>query len=136
MDKRFRARLLDRIAELNSDDEGERLMSYLDERAGAERQARYADRQKGQGKQRVAFWADPEQLEALRERYPGPRGGIDWSAVAQRAVADANSVQGLMGYLDKGLTLEALEGLSREDQRKLKGLFFHWLELVSMRLER
>lgn len=81
MDKRLEARLYDRLAELTMNDGG-RLMAHLEQAASdADRRAKHEAQRRAEGFQRVPIWVHRDELAALRERYPGPRGGVDWQAV-------------------------------------------------------
>lgn len=60
--------------------------------SGAERQARLAARRRADGSERACFWASARDLEALRRAYPGPRQGIDWTAVVGAALGAAAGV--------------------------------------------
>jgi hypothetical protein len=55
--------------------------------AGKERQQRLIRRRQTEGLRRTLFWASEADLEHLRDRFPGPRGGIDWTAVVRAALA-------------------------------------------------
>ena len=93
MDTRFRDKILDRIAELAQGNEA-RLLDYLDDKAmstGAERQARLTERRKAEGKRRVPAWLAAHEEAELKRLYPGPRGGIDWSAVIRAALDNSSS---------------------------------------------
>lgn len=86
MDKQLEARLYDRIAELTQGDGG-RLMDFLQNAAStAERQAKHEAKRKADGYQRIPIWVSHDELTALRTRYPGPRGGVDWRAVVAAAL--------------------------------------------------
>lgn len=81
MHARLRQRLYDRLEQLARGNEG-RLMDYLRKAStGAERQAKLKEQREAEGWRRVLIWAHETDLQALRERYPGPRGGIHWKAV-------------------------------------------------------
>jgi hypothetical protein len=87
MDKQLEARLYDRLVDLSQGDGG-KLMAHLAATASsAERQTRYEEKRRGEGFQRVPIWVHENELVALRQRYPGPRGGVDWSAVVQAALS-------------------------------------------------
>ena len=53
----------------------------------APRQQALRQRRQAQGQVRVTLWASQDEREALRQRYPGPRGGIDWQAIIAAALA-------------------------------------------------
>jgi hypothetical protein len=89
MDKQLEARLYDRLADLTRDDGG-RLMEHLETAAStAQRQTRHEQKRRAEGFQRVPIWVHESELAALRQRYPGPRGGVEWGAVIQAALGDA-----------------------------------------------
>jgi len=53
---------------------------------GRERQKALRDRRAALGVQRFEVWVDPERAEALRQRYPAERGGVDWARVIDQAL--------------------------------------------------
>ena len=86
MEKQLEARLYDRLAELTMNDGG-RLMAHLEYVASdADRRAQHEARRKAEGYRRVPIWVHRDELTALRERYPGPRGGVDWQAVVSASL--------------------------------------------------
>lgn len=56
-------------------------------KTGAERQAAFAVRQFEKGARLVKAWLSLSTVEALKDRYPGKRGGIDWEMVAEAALS-------------------------------------------------
>jgi hypothetical protein len=54
-----------------------------------ERNRRYELRLQAEGMRRIASWAPADAVEALRQAYPGRRGGIDWNAVIMAALDKA-----------------------------------------------
>ena len=52
----------------------------------AQRQQALKQRRHAQGQVRVTLWTSQEEREALRDRYPGPRGGIDWQTIIMTAL--------------------------------------------------
>ena len=86
MHKQFKDRLYDRLAALAADDGG-RLMGELNRLSAAERQKIFRDRRVAAGQTRALIWLNPAQSEALKLRFPGPRGGISWGAVIDAAMA-------------------------------------------------
>ena len=87
IDKRFTEKLLDRIAELSADNP-DRLTEYLStmEKTGPARQAKLRQSKRDDGLRRLELWTDDATIDALKERYPGPRGGIDWPALLEAAL--------------------------------------------------
>ena len=86
MDKRVESRLYDRLAELTQGDGG-RLMEHLQTSASmADRRAKHEAKRKAEGYQRVPIWVSHDEMTTLRNRYPGPRGGVDWGAVVAAAL--------------------------------------------------
>lgn len=82
------AAMLDRIAELGKGRE-DRTLSYLSagaKKSTAERQQLLKQRRKDAGLQRATVWASQTDLDALKAKYPGPRGGIDWQDVVRVAL--------------------------------------------------
>ena len=82
------ARMLDRIAELGKGNE-ERTLDYImnsDKPTSAERQAALIQRRTEAGQNRVTVWAAVSDLDALRAKYPGQRGGIDWQSIIDKAL--------------------------------------------------
>lgn len=56
-------------------------------KTGAERQAAFTARQGEKGARLVKAWLSVETISALKARYPGPRGGVDWEGVAEAALS-------------------------------------------------
>lgn len=54
----------------------------------SERQRDLKQRRKAEGIHRVMIWVSADDREALRQHFPGPRGGIDWQAVITAALRD------------------------------------------------
>ena len=52
----------------------------------ATRQADLKVRRLADGQRRIPIWVRGEDLAVLRSRFPGPRGGVDWQRVIDRAV--------------------------------------------------
>lgn len=51
---------------------------------------RYRDlmaRRKAEGTDREMLWLTANDRQALKERFPGPRGGIDWASAIQAALS-------------------------------------------------
>jgi hypothetical protein len=86
MDPKIAGRMLDRIADLSRGNE-QRTMEYI--MGGVERQKRLRENKAKGGLTRMELWMSDEQKAALRERFPGPRGGIDWDRVIQAATDSA-----------------------------------------------
>lgn len=55
-------------------------------RSGSERQRDLIERRQAAGVTRMTVWLSDLDKGALREHFPGPRGGIDWGAVVQAAL--------------------------------------------------
>lgn len=55
----------------------------------AERQRRLVAKRLTEGKKRALIWAPKPDLDALKDAYPGPRGGIDWQTIIQGALEKA-----------------------------------------------
>jgi len=90
MNPRFAAQLLDRIAELAKGKE-ERLFNYLEQKermtaTNAEHQQALRARREAEGLKRFTLWLNQQDSESLKQRYPGPKGGVDWSAVIRAAL--------------------------------------------------
>lgn len=77
--------MLDKIVELGKGRE-ERTLNYLSQKSAAERQQALVERRAQSGQARVTVWAQQAQLDALKGQFPGPRGGIDWQAVIDKAL--------------------------------------------------
>ena len=58
-----------------------------------DRQQDLIHRRQAQGLQRVTHWISREDREALRQRYPGPRNGIDWQQIIDAAIANKPALQ-------------------------------------------
>lgn len=91
MQQQFRERIYSRIETLAQGKE-ERLMDYLAKATtAAERQAKLRAQRESDGFKRVPIWIHESILHKLRERYPGPRGGVDWIAVIDKALEVKNA---------------------------------------------
>lgn len=86
MHTKIRDRLYDRLAALAGNDGG-RLMNEISRLSAAERQRAFRERRAAEGKRRAVLWITPAQGDALRSRFPGPRGGIEWNAVITAALS-------------------------------------------------
>jgi hypothetical protein len=60
-----------------------------------QRQQRLRDQRKESGLQRVTVWISNEDIDRLRKRFPGMRGGIDWAAIVAQAGGSANEPNAL-----------------------------------------
>lgn len=60
-----------------------------------QRQQRLRDQRKESGLQRVTVWISTEDIDRLRKRFPGMRGGIDWAAIVAQASGSANEPSAL-----------------------------------------
>jgi hypothetical protein len=60
---------------------------------GAQRQQRLKAKRQEAGQQFARFWVPASDLEALKQRFPGPRGGIDWPAVVAAALAPGGTAR-------------------------------------------
>ncbi len=79
-------KMLDRIVELGRGNE-KRTLDYLTGGAStAERQQALNRRRAEAGQHRVTVWTSIADLDALRAKYPGVRGGIDWQAIIDKAL--------------------------------------------------
>lgn len=54
---------------------------------GLERQKRLISNRLKAGMERLTIWVSSDDMKTLRELFPGPRGGADWKAVIDAAVA-------------------------------------------------
>lgn len=45
--------------------------------------------------QRVTVWISTDDIDRLRKRFPGMRGGIDWAAIVAQASGSANEPSAL-----------------------------------------
>lgn len=52
----------------------------------AERQAATKQRKRQEGYSQIPIWVHVTQRNQLMQQFPGPRGGIDWSAVIDTAI--------------------------------------------------
>ena len=92
MNVTMQRRMLARLAELGGDDT--RLTEYIEllesqRQARADAAARTRKRRHAAGLRRAEGYVTARQHEALRVRFPGPRGGVDWQAVADAALEAA-----------------------------------------------
>jgi hypothetical protein len=80
-------KMLDRIVELGRGNEN-RTLGYITGGGAstAERQKALNRRRAEAGQHRVTVWATVPDLDALRAKYPGVRGGIDWQSVIDKAL--------------------------------------------------
>ncbi len=58
-------------------------------KSAAERQRASIERRKAEGEVRTTLWIKPDTLEALKARFAGPRGGVNWEALFLAALAPA-----------------------------------------------
>ncbi len=58
-------------------------------KSSLERQLALIEKRKAEGLKRFCFWCAPADVEVLRGRYPGERGGVDWQAVIKAALTPA-----------------------------------------------
>lgn len=54
--------------------------------SGTDRQKRLISKRKSEGMERMTIWVSVTDINALRDRYQGPRKGIDWQAVIRAAL--------------------------------------------------
>ena len=55
----------------------------------SERAARLAEKRRIEGWGQFKVWTPPgTPIDQLRERFPGPAGGIDWPAVIKAALSE------------------------------------------------
>lgn len=84
---------LDRLAkehpELLGPSSPEEWEAILTAQNGSERQKRLIARRQAAGMSRLSIWLTDAEVDALRNRYPGPRGGVDWRAVVAAALRGA-----------------------------------------------
>ena len=76
--------VLDRIVSLDRGDG--RFSEYLRMKSGSERQKALKDSRKASGQRLSNVWLPAVSLDQLREKFPGPRGGINWLAVVEAAL--------------------------------------------------
>ena len=60
--------------------------AILKAKSGSERQKALEAKRKGEGYQRIPIWIHKNELADLRQKYPGPRGGIDWPKAVRAAL--------------------------------------------------
>lgn len=53
---------------------------------GLERQKHLISSRIKGGMKRLTIWVSSDDMEALRETFPGPRGGADWKRIAEAAL--------------------------------------------------
>ena len=75
---------LDRIAILTRSDE--RFNRYLRMKTGAERQKSLKQSKLEAGMRILNVWLPEKIIEQLKQKFPGPRGGIDWLSAAKAAI--------------------------------------------------
>lgn len=56
-------------------------------RTDTQRQKRFAENRRQAGLRALKLWLPEADIAALREAFPGPRGGIDWSRVVAQALS-------------------------------------------------
>lgn len=82
MDARFRDRLYSRLIELTKHDEGRFMIHLAEEQApNVKRQARFTASKQAAGYRRIPVWIHDDDLQTLKKRFPGERGGVDWQSV-------------------------------------------------------
>ncbi len=59
--------------------------------SGAERQRLLKKARKAEGIRARKVWLSDADMDVLKARYPGPRGGIDWTAVICAALNPASA---------------------------------------------
>ncbi len=57
--------------------------------SGTERQKRLIAKRRSEGIERVTIWVSSTDIEFLRQRFPGPRNGINWTAAVHSALASS-----------------------------------------------
>lgn len=60
--------------------------AILKAKTGSARQKALEAKRKAEGYQRVPIWIHRNELADLRQKYPGPRGGIDWPRAVRAAL--------------------------------------------------
>lgn len=75
---------LDRIAVLARDDG--RLEDYISMKSASERQRTLKEARMAAGMKPSNVWLPVALLEQLKQKFPGPRGGIDWVAAIKAAL--------------------------------------------------
>jgi hypothetical protein len=69
-------------------------MAHLEQAASdADRRAKHEAQRRAEGYRRVPIWVHRDELDALRARYPGPRGGVDWQAVVRAALRQGHEIE-------------------------------------------
>ena len=68
----------------------------------AQRQQSLKQRRHAQGQVRVTLWTGRDTLEELRQRYPGPRGGVDWQAIIAAALGKSENRDVKLPSIAKG----------------------------------
>jgi hypothetical protein len=66
--------------------------AILKAKTGSERQKALEAKRKAEGYQRVPIWIHKNELVDLRQKYPGPRGGIDWPKAVRAALQTSTEV--------------------------------------------
>lgn len=56
------------------------------QKLAANRQAELRQRRKAEGVKRETIWLSDNHRAALKQRFPGPRAGIDWEHVVEAAL--------------------------------------------------
>lgn len=56
-------------------------------KSSSARQAALTERRVAAGWRRIPVWLEARDIDLLRRRFPGPRGGIDWKAVIKQATS-------------------------------------------------
>lgn len=75
---------LNRIAHIARPDG--RLEDYIGMKTGSERQKALKEARIASGMKGSNVWLPVKVLDQLKEKFPGPRGGIDWLAVVKSAL--------------------------------------------------
>ena len=77
---------LDRIAKIAKTDG--RLEDYIIMKSGSERQKALKESRLAAGMKVSNVWLPEPMLEQLKQKFPGPRGGVDWLAVVKSALLE------------------------------------------------
>ncbi len=81
---------------------------------------------------RTTVWIERNDIEALKEQFPGPKGGVDWTSVIKAALTTSPaSDDGELERLRR--KIRALERYAVETARRHKEVLDDWRQLADQK---
>ncbi len=99
-------------------------------KSSLERQLALIEKRKVEGLKRFCFWCAPADVEVLRGRYPGERGGIDWQAVIRSALNPPQAQPDNAEIEQLQRKVRSLEKAATETAKRHKDDINEWRKLV------